>query len=320
MKAVKYLNAKTVAEASSMLASYNGKAALISGGTDILGVIKSDILAGFPEAVVNIKGIPGMDYIKEEGGVLKLGSLARLTDVLESPVVTGGYPALALAYLKTAHPQIRNMARVGGNLTQRVRCWYFRYPHQIGGRFLCFRKGGPLCYAVAGVNRFQHAILKGEVCFAVCASDAATALSALNATVVTNKRSIKFDAFYITLGTALAPDEIITEVQVAKPKAGSKQNYIKMSLRASLDWALVNVASVITVEGGNVADARITLGGVGPVPYRATGAEDAIKGKAINEALAVTAGNAAVVDAFPLSMNGYKVQIAKTLVKRTILA
>jgi xanthine dehydrogenase YagS FAD-binding subunit len=285
----------------------------------MVGVIKSDILPGFPEAVIDIKTIPGLDYIKEEGGVLKLGPLTRLVDVAESAIVKNGYPALAKAYLTTAHPQIRNVARVGGNLAQRVRCWYYRFPHSMGGRILCFRKGGALCFAVPGENRY-HSILAGQVCFAVCPSDAATALSSLGATIVTNKRSIPLNDFYIVLGNTLATDEIITEVQVPTPKVGTKQTYTKMALRKAIDWALVSVASAITVEGGTVTGAKITLGGVAPIPFRATGAEDAIKGKAISETLAATAGNAAVADAFPLTSNAYKVQIARTLVRRAILS
>ena len=324
MKEFKHLKAATVAEASSMLAQYKGKAALISGGTDIVTVIKSDIFPDFPQAVIDVKGIAGLDSIKEENNVLKLGAMARLADVANSDVVKGGYPSLAKAYLTTAHPQIRNMARVGGNICQAVRCWYYRYPHTMGGRFPCFRKGGTLCYAVAGDHRY-HSILEGQVCFAVCASDAATALSALNATVVTNKRSIKFDDFYVVLGTILAQDEIVTEVQVPKPKASTKQTYTKLSTRKAIDWALVSIATAITVEGGTVTDARITLGGVAPMPYRAKGAEDAIKGKAISDAVAAAAGDAAVATAIPMisgdgPTNKYKVQMAKTLVKRAILA
>ena len=319
MKAFKHLEAKTVAEASSMLAQYKGKAALISGGTDVLGVIKSDILPGYPEAIIDLKRIAGLDSIKEEGGVLKIGAMARLADVANSDIVKNGYPALAQAYAKTAHPQIRQMARVGGNLGQRVRCWYYRFPHNMGGRILCFRKGGALCFSVPGENK-NHAILAGQVCFAVCASDAATALSALGATVVTSKKRIPIDDFYIVLGNTLEQDEIITGIEVPAAKAGTKQVYTKLAYRKAIDWALVNVSTAITVAGGTVTDAKITLGGVAPMPYRAIAAEAAIKGKAISEATATAAGNAAVADAFPLSQNGYKVQIAKTLVKRAILS
>ena len=319
MKEFKHYDAKTTAEASTLLAQYKGKAAVIAGGTDIIGVAKWDIIPDFPEALINIKTIPGLSYIKEESGMLKIGALTTLQDIGTSATVQGGYSSLASAAIRVAATSLRTMGTIGGNICQKVRCWYYRYPNEMGGRFLCFRKGGALCYATAGDNRY-HAILSGQVCFAPCPSGTATALSALNATIVTNKRSIGIDSFYVTLGNNLANDEFITEIQVPTPAAGTKQYYFKQAYRAAIDWALVDVASAIVVSGGNVTSSRITLGGVAPVPYRATGAEDAIKGKAIADALATTAGNAAVSDAFPLTMNAYKIQIAKTLVKRAILA
>lgn len=312
-------NAKTVAEASKILAEYKGKAALIAGGTDILSVIKSELYPDFPEALVNLKTIPGLSYIKEENNVLKIGTLTTLEDIQDNATVKSGYPILAASARSVAAAILRSMGTIGGNLCQRVRCWYFRYPNEMGGTFSCFRKGGTLCYAVAGDNRW-HAILEGQICFATCPGDTAFALSALSATVVTNKRSIPFDDFYVVLGTALAPDEIVTEIQVPKPAAGVKQYYYKQRFRRAIDWALVSVASAITVTGGTVSAARITLGGVSPMPYRAKPAEDAIKGQAINEALATRAGEAAVAAAIPMTLNAYKVQIAKTLIKRAILA
>jgi xanthine dehydrogenase YagS FAD-binding subunit len=184
---------------------------------------------------------------------------------------------------------------------------------------LCLRKGGTTCFAVTGDNRY-HAILGGAGCFAVCPSDTGMALTALDATIVTNKRSIQIGNFFQVLGNSLTAGEIVTEVQVPTPKSGTKQTFTKFTFRPSIDFAIVSVASAITIEAGKVSDARIVLGAVAPIPYRATGAEVAIKGQAITEAIAETAGTAAVKDASPLSKNKYKVQIAKTLVKRAILA
>ena len=319
MKEFKHRNAKTVAEAVAILAEYKGQAAVIAGGTDILGVIKSDLVEGYPQALVNIKTIPGLDYIKEEGDVLKIGTLTTLADIASNATVKGGYPALAEAAFRVAAATLRSMGTIGGNLCQKTRCWYYRYPHEMGGRYNCFRKGGTLCYAPSGDNRY-HAVVGGQICFAIVPADTALALSALNATIVTNKRSISIDDFYIVLGTALAPDEIVTEIQVPKPKAGTKQYFYKQAFRRTIDWALVEVGSAITIEGGVVASSRISLGGVAPMPYRATGAEDFIKGKAITEAVAVTASEAAIATMIPLSGNKYKLQISKTLVKRAILA
>lgn len=307
---------KSIDEAAVKL---KGKTKLIAGGTDLLGVLKDRILPDYPEALMDLKTISGLDYIKEETGVLKIGALAKLSDVSESSTVMGKYAALAQAAHAVGSPLLRNMGTLGGNLCQEVRCWYYRYPYFLGGRLFCLRKGGTACFAVTGDNRY-HAILRGAGCFAVCPSDTAIALTALNANIITNKKSIPIDNFFQVLGDVLAADEIVTEIQIPSPKTGTKQTFTKFALRKAIDFALVSVATAITISGGSVSDARIVLGAVAPMPYRATGAEDAIKGKAINETLADTAAAAAVKDAVPLANNAYKIQIAKTLVKRAILA
>jgi len=327
MKEFKHTNATSIADAAAQLAA-NKQSAVIAGGTDLLGVIKSDILPDFPQTVINLKTIPNMDYIKEESGVLKIGALARVSDVAANATVKSGYPLLSTAASRVSSTILRSMGTMGGNLCQRVRCWYYRFPNEMGGRIFCFRKGGQLCFAVPGDNRF-HSILAGQVCFAPFPSDTAVAISALNGKIITNKKpaGISIDDFYIVLGNVLAQDEIVTEIQIPKPAATVKQYFYKQAYRRAIDWALVSVAAAIDVQGGTVASSRITLGAVAPVPYRATGAENAIKGKAISDAVATAAGNAAVADAFPLNANpprspgnAYKVQIAKTLVKRAILA
>jgi len=313
MKRFDHIDAKTVNEAVSALGA---KANIIAGGTDLLYTLKDEILPDYPETVVNIKTIPNMDSITEDSSGLKVGALARLADIAKDATVKSKYSALAEAAGRAASPELREMGTIGGNICQLVRCWYYRYHNN---RFFCFRKGGPMCFAVAGENRY-HAILGGAACFAVCPSDTAIALTALDATIVTNKRSIPIGDFYEVLGNVLDDNEIVTEVQVPTPASGTKQTFTKFALRKSIDFAIVSVATAITTSGGSVSDARIVLGAVAPMPYRATGAEDAIKGKAITESLAETAAAAAVKDAVPLGKNKYKVEIAKTLVKRAILA
>ncbi len=312
-----HFNPKTTDEATSILGNYKGKAKIIAGGTALVGSLRTRVFPDYPEALVNIKTIPGLSYIKEEAGTLKIGALTTLSEIAESSVVKDKYASLAEAAHAVGGPQLRNMGTIAGNLCQNVRCWYYMNPRN---RFFCFRKGGNLCYAVAGENKY-HAILGGAVCFAVCPSDTAIPLGALDATIVTNKKSIPIlDFFNVVPGNVLESDEIITEIQVPEPKAGTKQTFLKFRIRKAIDFAISSVATAITVESGSVTDARIVLGAVAPVPYRATDAEDALKGKAISESLAQTAGAAAVTKAFPLSQNAYIVQIAKTLVKRAILA
>jgi len=315
MKKFEHHNAKTLDEAISLLGEYEERAKIIAGGTDLLDRMKQEIDPTYPEVLVNIKSIPGMDYIKEEAGILKIGALALLEDIADDPSVKGKYAALAQAAHSVGTHLIRNMGTIGGNLCQEVRCWYYRGANNY---FYCLRKGGTVCQAVPGDNRYC-AILGWEFCCSVCPSDTAVALGALNAAIVTNKRSIPILDFFTELEIALEADEIVTEIQVPEPKSGTKQVFLKFRFRKAMDFAVSSVAAAITVEAGTVADARTVLGAVAPVPYRATAAEDALKGKAITESLAEEAGAAAVKDAVALSQNGYLIQITKTLVKRAIL-
>jgi NADPH-dependent glutamate synthase beta subunit-like oxidoreductase len=161
MKSFNHINAKTVKEAVGLPGKYKGKAKWIAGGTDLLGALKDRILPDYPEAIINIKTIPGLDYIQEDARGLKIGGLAKLEDIAESPIVQEKYKMLAEAAESVATPQIRRMGTIGGNLCQDLRCWYYRYPHQIGGRFLCYLKGGKGCYALTRENQY-HSIFGGS--------------------------------------------------------------------------------------------------------------------------------------------------------------
>jgi len=314
MKAFSHTNAKTLAEASTACAG--GRATVIAGGTDLIGRLKDNILPTYPASLINIKTIPGLDYIKEEGGVLKIGATTRLADIAANPVVKQKYTALAQAAGRVATPHVRDMGTIGGNLAQLHRCWYFRKPEN---RFEdCVRKGGKTCYAVMGDNRYHSIMGMENKCMAVHPSDTAPALIALNATIVTTKRRIAAEKFWEVKypeSTVLVAGEIITGIEVPAPPAGAKSQFIKFAIRKSIDFPIVNCAVLV---GGGAP--RIALNAVAPKPYRATKAEAAIAGKAINEASAEAAGMAAVEDCKPLKANKYKVQIAKTLVKRALLA
>ena len=311
MRKFTHINATTIDEAASALSASNAWAC--AGGTDLMGVMKDDILPDYPTTVVNLKTIPGLDYIEEDGGVLKIGALTRLEDIAKSSVVQNSWTALAQAAHKTASPHIREMGTIGGNICQLNRCWYFR---KVNNRFDCIRKGGGLCYAMMGDNRY-HSIFGGVVgCVAVSPSDTAPALIALDATIKTTKRDIAAEDFWdvkIPKSTVLDDDEIVTEIQI--PAFSGKSAFVKMALRKSIDFPIVNCAAAI--DGSS---ARICLNAVYNKPHRATGAEDAIAGKSIDTANAEAAGNAAVSGNVALSMNKYKIQIAKGMVKKAILA
>ncbi len=160
MKPFKHHNARSLREATTLMRKYNGKAKANAGGTDLLGAMRDRCMAEYPEAVVNIKTISGLDYIKEDKKGLRIGALTTLADIVSSKKIKDTYKLLAEAAHSVATPHVRNMATVGGNLAQDVRCWYYRYPRQVGGPIVCLRKGGKMCYALLGDSRY-HSIFGG---------------------------------------------------------------------------------------------------------------------------------------------------------------
>jgi len=171
MRSFKHINARTVDEACTLLRKYKGKAMLNAGGTELLSTLKGEYLSNYPEAVINIKTISNLDYIKDEGGVLKIGALTKLSDVAKSSLLKGSCKVLVEAAHSVATPQIRNTATIGGNLCQDVRCWYYRYPDHIGGRILCLRKGGKICNALTGDNRYHSIFGTASVAVYPCSSN-----------------------------------------------------------------------------------------------------------------------------------------------------
>lgn len=318
MNSITHIDATTVAGAVSALGT---NAAVLAGGTDLLPFLRGFVSATPPGALVNIKTIPGLDYIKVDSGTLKIGALTHLTDIYLSSAVQTGYLALSQSAHAVGTPQLRNMGTIGGNLCQKARCQYYRMERNS---FNCLRKGGPLCYLITGDNHLYSSIFgSAGGCVTTSESDVAPALMALNAKIVTSKKTVDIENFFAVSGeknTILDADEIITEVQVPAPAAGTKSVYVKFALRKAFDFPIVGCAAALTVSGGNVTSAGIVLSGVSPTPRRATAAQDYMKGKPITVANAEAAGAEAVKGAVPLTYNSYKVQIAKTMVKRAILA
>jgi xanthine dehydrogenase YagS FAD-binding subunit len=323
MRSFTHISAADIQEASSLLRRYKGRAVLNAGGTDLLSTLKGEHLFEYPEAVIDIKPIRGLDSIAEKDHVLEIGALARLADIAKSPLIQSRYGCMAEAALTVATPQIRNAATLGGNLCQDVRCWYYRYPRHIGGPIACLRKGEGRCLAVTGDNRY-HALMGARKCFAVCPSDTAVALAALDGRVRIGtgkkERVVPVTEFFGPLGNSLKAGEMVTSVEVPRLQGAERQTFLKFTLRKPVDFAIVSVACMIRTDQGACADVRIALGAVAPGPVRAGKGEDLLKGKAITPELAEEAAQIALADAKPLSQNGYKIQIAKTLVKRAILA
>ena len=323
MKAFKHFNATSVDEAISFMRTSKGKANLIAGGTDLLGVLKDEILPDYPEALINIKTIPGLDDVAENEKGLKIGALTKLVDVAAHPLVRKKYPILSEAAEAVATPEIRNMATLGGNLCQDTRCWYYRYPHHMGGRIICYRKEKGPCQAVKGDNRY-HSIMGAKACFAVCPSDTAIALTALGARLEIKGsqkvRKVPVDEFFTPQGNVLEFDELLTHIQIPLPPAEARQMFIKYTLRKPVDFAIASVAAVVTMQNGICKDACIVLGAVAPTPVRALDSEKILKGKVASEKSIVAAARAAIKDAKPMRMNAYKVEITKTLVRRALLS
>jgi xanthine dehydrogenase YagS FAD-binding subunit len=317
-----HFNAQSIDEAVSVLQRYRGKAQLMAGGTDLLGKMKDRILPDYPEALINLKTIPGIDFIREGTEGLTIGALTRLEDIAAHPVVKEKFTALSLAAGRTASPHIREMGTLAGNICQDIRCWYYRSPDN---RFPCLRKGGGRCYALAGDNRY-HSIFGGSVeegCYAVHPSDTAPALIALNARIRTNKRTVPAEDFFqvgVAQTTILEKDEIVLEIAIPAPDPDSRSAFNKFALRKSIDFPIVNCAAAIALKDQKIGQIRICLNAVHVRPYKPVDAEKALLGKPLYEEAADLAGNLAVIHAKPLKHNGYMVQITRTLVKRTLLA
>jgi xanthine dehydrogenase YagS FAD-binding subunit len=314
-----WTNARSIDDAIGQL---NDKAIPKAGGVDLMDRLKEGLDA--PSRLVNIRTIPGLDYIKEESGWLRIGPMVTLATIAEHPVIHKRYIALADAALNAATPQIRNMATIGGNLLQRPRCWYFR-----SDQFHCLRKGGDRCFAQDGENEY-HAIFDNEVCAVVHPSAAACALTALGAKVeVKGKngtREIALDDLFvrpetdITREHVLNPGELLTEIRVPAPSDATRSAYTKVGQKESFDWPLAEVAVVLEPRGGVVSKASIVLGAVAPVPWRATAAEKALAGKPLTEQTAREAATAAMQGATPFPQNTYKIPMFEAVVRRTILA
>lgn len=309
MKQFTHMQASSATEAAQNLSK--GNAMVIAGGTDLLGTLKDEILPSYPSMIIDLKTIEGMDEIKEEDDQVTIGALAKLADIADNEIVQSNCAALASACTRAASPTIRNMGTIGGNICQMHRCWYFRTPDN---RFNCLRKGGNSCPAALGDDRYHSIYGAQNGCIAVSPHDTAPALVALGATIVTTDREIPAEEFFAANGIrscVLEEDEIVIEIKVPKTQGSS---FEKFALRKSIDFPVVNCAAAYDSEGS----LRIVLGGVYPAPIRITAAEAKVSG-GITEQSAAEAGDAAVADCTPLSRNAYKVEIARTLVKRTLL-
>ena len=321
-----YHEPQSLEEAVALLAAPEAGARVIAGGSDLLDEIKEGIIA--PAQVVSLAGVPGLTGIAETAGGLSIGAMATIADIAAHPVVHAAYTALAEAAGGLATPQIRNVGTLGGNLNQRPRCWYYRHP-----LIPCLKKGGDRCYALAGNTKYL-CVTGGDRCYIVHPSDTAVALSVFDATIHCQGsgggRSIPIGDFFagpgadVTRETVLEPGEVVTGVTLPRPAdLGANGQppssiYLKAREREAGDFALVSVAVRLAVADGVVRQAAVALGGVAPVPYRATQVEEYLPGRPVADVDAAHAGALALPDARPMTDNGYKVIMAENLVKQAV--
>jgi xanthine dehydrogenase YagS FAD-binding subunit len=321
VKAFAYVDAANEREALAALgaAAAPGRVVPIAGGMDLLALMKDYIVE--PERVVNVKRLDAGIEATADGG-LRIGAAARLIDLIEHPLAGRLYPALVQTAAEVGTPQIRHVGTIGGNINQRPRCWYFR-----NEEFPCLKKGGSHCFAVDGENQF-HAIFGNGPCYIVHPSSLAVPLVAYGARfrIAGPAGAKEVDAAdYFQMPdrnlrgeNILAPNELLTHVLLPPPRGARSATY-EVRFKQSHDWPLAMATAVLAMDGGRVRSARIVMGAVAPIPWRAPAAEAALAGRAVTEETATAAADAAVKDARPLSGNAYKVQIARTAVKRAIL-
>jgi len=328
MKAFEWANPATLVEAVQLLKTappandVDDAARPMAGGQDLLTTMKD--YSTRPSRVVNLKNIRGLDgiQINAKSG-LTIGALVTITQLEEHAGVRAGFPGLVEAAHSIATPQIRNLGTVGGNLCQRPRCWYYRLEEVI-----CLKKGGTECYAAKGENKY-NAILGGGPSYIVHPSDLAPMLMALGASVSVvggdGKRVIPLDKFFtlpnenIRRENVLRNDEIITHIQVPASPVAARSTYLKFKERESMDFAMSAVAAALQLGPNNqVAQARLVLGGVAPIPWRATRAETFLVGKTLSSDVLEQAATLALEGAQPLEKNAYKVPLTKTLVRRAL--
>jgi xanthine dehydrogenase YagS FAD-binding subunit len=294
----------------------------IAGGTDLLQLMKNDVEA--PVRLVDLEGL-NLSGITVAGDVLRLGATAPMSDVAAHPAVRELAPAVSMALLSAASPQVRNMGTMGGNLLQRTRCGYFR---DTG--FSCNKRvPGSGCPAIRGENRMLAILGGSEHCIATQPSDMPVALVALDARVELQgaggaTRELPIRQFYRLPGdtphveTNMQPGELITAMLVPVTGASRRSAYLKVRDRASFEFALVSVAVGLDLQGGQIVDARVAAGGVGTIPWHLPEVETALRGGPVTPERLRQAAMLAGQGAQPATQNAFKLPLLRNTVRRAL--
>ena len=323
MRAFEFASPTSQDQVSKLLDSTWGETEVLAGGTDLLSLMKDDIVT--PKRLVNIKGIGGLHGVKVGKDVLTIGALTTLDEIAHDPQVQKAYPVLAAAAGDAASPQIRNLATIGGNLCQRPRCWYFRTGH---GLLAQTKEGKSL--VKEGDNRY-HAILGNEgPAYFVSPSTVAPVLIAYQAKVGVlgpkGARELPLEKFFVIPKSekerehALAPNEIVTEIILSGKLPPVRAAHYEVRQKEAFDWPYATAAVALTMNGSTVSSARVVMGHVAPIPWISAEAAKALTGKAVTAATADAAAAAAVAPARSLGHNSQKIHLARVAVKRAILA
>ena len=322
MKPFEYANPETEGEAIEMLAAHDGNTAVLAGGTDLIQLMKRDLLA--PQRVVDIKSVASMQGVNlDEAGGVWIGTLTTLEELAESPLLSA-YRSLIDAVEGVRSIQVQSMGTIGGDLCHLPNCWYFRNGYGLLGL------EGSRSLATEGDNRY-HAIFgnDGPAKF-VSASRFAPALIAWGAQVrvigpaADQQELLPLEYFFVTPKsprqgvTILKPGQLISHI-VLPPARNWRSASYEVLQSEGLDWPLAAASACLDIEGGLVREARIVLGHVAPIPWSAASAARGLVGLSVNEQTAAAVADAAVASATPLTQNEYKVQLARTAVKRALL-
>jgi CO/xanthine dehydrogenase FAD-binding subunit len=322
MRPFEYTSASDTAAAVEIVTGDPDAAYLAGGTTQVDLMLKDGVVE--PRRLVDITRLP-LRGIARIGDVLHVGALTTMEELAADATVAERLPCVREALLHGASVQLRNMATIGGNVLQRTRCRYFRDPAVAA----CNKRApGSGCAAIHGAAR-MHAILgASEHCIALHASDLCVALVALDAIVHVQgrdgERTIPLTELYVLPGdrpdveNVLVHGELITAIEVPLLPAGARSGYVKIRDRASYEFALVSVAAALVVEDGVIVQARVGLGGVGTIPWRARAAEQVLIGGRPGRALFAAAANAAIIDPYTVEGTRFKVTLAERAIVRSL--
>jgi xanthine dehydrogenase YagS FAD-binding subunit len=325
MRAFEYVSPSNKEQVAALVGD---NAAILAGGTDLLGLMKDDVLT--PNRLVNIKDIQSLHGISANpGSGLRIGALTTIAELADATSELAAYPALLEASNEAASPQIRNLATIGGNMCQRPRCWYFR-----NGMGLLPKTADGKSMVVEGDNRYAAILGNNGPAYFVSPSTLAPVLIAYGARIRlysakspgSGVRELPLEKFFVIPTSDserehdLRPGEIVMEIVVPPPAQNLHVANYEVRQKAAFDWPLATASVALEMDGNTISDARIILGHVAPIPWVSVEAAQSLKGKSMSDETVQAAADAALASAKPLRQNKYKITLAKTAVKRAILS